>query len=176
MASPLTLAAAKDYLRVDDDDEDALISGLIAAATDHVERFTGLILDRRTVSEGVTGFAGRIRTWPIVSVEEVAYVDHQGLDQVLDTNSWRLNAATRPARLGTRSKPWPTVGRLNGTISITMIAGYSGTDLPSGVMQALKMLVGHFYRNREAVIASGSPVEVPMAVDMLLQPHRLWAI
>jgi uncharacterized phiE125 gp8 family phage protein len=177
MTSPLSLKAAKDHLRVDGDDEDDLINGLIAAAVDHVERFTGLVLTRRVVIEGVTGFNGKIRAWPISSVDEVAYVDGKGVDQVLDGDSWRLNAAARPARLGTLSQPWPAVGRLNGTVSITMTAGYEkDADLPGGVVQALKMLVGHFYRNREAVVASGSPMEVPMAVDMLLQPHRLWTL
>ncbi|RZI61399.1 MAG: hypothetical protein EOP94_00590 [Zymomonas sp.] len=177
MASPLALAAAKDHLRVDDADEDALIEGLIAAAVDHVERFTGLVLERRILTEGVPGFGGRIRAWPIISVDEVAYVDGKGIDQILDAGSWRLNGVVRPARLSTRTNPWPVVGRLNSTVQITMTAGYEdASDLPGGVMQALKMLVAHFYRNREAVITSGSPVEVPMAVDMLLQPHRLWVL
>lgn len=173
----LSLEDAKIHLRVDDDAEDALISGLIAAAVDHVERTTGLVLERRTVVETVTGFGGRFRSWPVVSVDSVAYVDGAGVDQILPSNVFRTIAAARPARLANVAAPWPKLGRLNGAVTLTMTAGYAdAAAVPAGVVQALKMIVGHFYRNRDAVVTIGTPVEVPMAADMLLEPHRPRAI
>lgn len=36
------------------------------------------------------------------------------------------------------------------------------------VEQAVLLLVGHWYANREAVVIGGAPVEVPLAVERLL--------
>lgn len=40
--------------------------------------------------------------------------------------------------------------------------------LTRDVQQAVLLLVGHWYANREAVVISGSPAEVPLAVGRLL--------
>lgn len=40
--------------------------------------------------------------------------------------------------------------------------------LTRDVEQALLLLVGHWYSNREAVVMSGAPSAVPLAVDRLL--------
>lgn len=40
--------------------------------------------------------------------------------------------------------------------------------LTRDVEQALLLLVGHWYANREAVVMSGAPSAVPLAVDRLL--------
>jgi len=174
----MSLAEVKQHLRVDDDAEDAFITGLIAAAIDHVERSTGLVLERRTVVETITGFGARIRTWPITTVDSVEYVDGSGVDQAILATDYRLRNAVRPARLANIAKPWPPLGRLNGAVTLTMTAGYDDqTEVPAGVWQAIKMIVGHFYDNRAAVvIANAVPVEVPMAVEMLLAPHRLKSV
>lgn len=173
----LSLAEAKEHLRVDDDEQDALIAGLIMAAEDHVERMTGLVLERRTICEAITGFGGRIRTWPIASIDVVEYVDGAGVDRQLQSTAYRVNKAARPARLMNVGAPWPALGRLNGTVALTLTAGFEdSTNVPAGVVQAIRMIVGHFFRNRDAVVTAGSPVEVPIAVDMLLEPYRPRAI
>jgi len=47
-AEPVTLASAKSWLRVDHSSDDTLISGLISAARDHVERYIRRSLVRTT--------------------------------------------------------------------------------------------------------------------------------
>jgi len=45
------------------------------------------------------------------------------------------------------------------------------SEIPEELISAMKLLVGHWYQNREAV-AESSNGEVPMAVDMILDLHR----
>ena len=43
------------------------------------------------------------------------------------------------------------------------------------ILQAMLMLVGLWYENREAATTEGGPVkEIPMAVESLLLMHRVW--
>ena len=59
-------------------------------------------------------------------------------------------------------------------VEITFTAGYGGTAaaVPAAIRQAMLLLIGQWYDNREAVTvgAAGSPM--PMAVDALLAPYR----
>lgn len=42
---------------------------------------------------------------------------------------------------------------------------------PSDIQQAVKLLVGHWFENRESVVVGTTSAEVPMSVEMLLSPH-----
>lgn len=42
--------------------------------------------------------------------------------------------------------------------------------------QAMLLLIGHWYANREAVIVGAAPAELPMAVQWLIGPFRVWHV
>jgi uncharacterized phiE125 gp8 family phage protein len=174
--SPLTLEDAKQHLRVDSDDEDELIEAYILAAVDHVEQFTGLVLTRRLVTETLSCFGERLRSWPVSSIVSVGYVDALAADQDYDLTGLRANLAMRPVRLVTNTR-WPAVYGYNAPITVVVDAGYDSPEqVPGSVMQALKLLVGHWFRSREAVTVGVVATEVPMAVDSLLRPFRMVGI
>ncbi|WP_109512784.1 head-tail connector protein [Pseudomonas ovata] len=92
----LDLVIVKTHLRVDGDDENALIEGYVEAAKAHIEQHCDRLL---------------------VDVDPV-----------------------EPEQMG----------------------------LTRDVEQAILLLVGHWYANREAVVIGGAPSAVPLAVDRLL--------
>lgn len=47
-----------------------------------------------------------------------------------------------------------------------------GREVPQTVRQAAFFLIGHYYSNRSAVVVGASAVELPVAVESLLNPHR----
>ncbi|KPY88956.1 head-tail connector protein [Pseudomonas syringae pv. tagetis] len=47
-------------------------------------------------------------------------------------------------------------------------AGPEQMGFTPDVVQAVLLMVGHWYANREAVVIGGAPAEVPLAVDRLL--------
>ena len=63
------------------------------------------------------------------------------------------------------------------------VATESGSDLettyPNGVpeplKQAIKLLVAHFYENREATVIGNTPNVLPYSVFDLVGPYRQWA-
>lgn len=63
---------------------------------------------------------------------------------------------------------WPATYARPDAITIQFVAGYgsTATTVPANVRHALKMLVGHWYENREAV--GQSMTELPLGVQALL--------
>lgn len=55
-----------------------------------------------------------------------------------------------------------------------MTAGYAdAAAVPQGIKQAMLLLVGSWYENREATISGATIAEVPFAVDALIAPYRV---
>lgn len=46
--------------------------------------------------------------------------------------------------------------------------------VPAGIKQAILLLIGNWYLSREAVVIGISAEKLPLAVEMLLTPHRRW--
>ena len=47
--------------------------------------------------------------------------------------------------------------------------------IPADLRQAVLMLTGHFYENREATLVGISAEEVPFGVWVIINQHREWA-
>lgn len=48
--------------------------------------------------------------------------------------------------------------------------------LDDDIRAAMLLLIGHWYSNREAVIIGQAPSSVPLAVEALLQPHKIYGV
>ncbi|ARS29077.1 head-tail connector protein [Sphingomonas sp. KC8] len=174
----VSLDDAKTHLGMgDDDSQDDLIAGLIEAAQDHIENFTGQILSRRTVVQAFDRFDGELRlhAWPIAepAVVSIGYLDADGVDQSFA--GYRLAALARPARLvPAPGAAWPTAAATPGAVRVTVQAGYGRRDdVPKALRQAMLLLVGHWFANREAVNVGNIVNALPFAVEALAYPHRM---
>lgn len=170
MAEPVSLAVARAHLRVIDTNEDALITSLIVAAREWVERETGQILVQRAMTERRNRFGGYIDLYwrPVVVVTSISYPDAAGAAATYA--GFRTNigqARIYPALNGS----WPSLGS-NGEVTITYTAGYAVGQEPATVIQAMILLIGHWFTNREAVNVGTSASEVPMAVKSLCDQLR----
>jgi uncharacterized phiE125 gp8 family phage protein len=73
-------------------------------------------------------------------------------------------------------KVWPSARSVRDAVQIRFIAGYgdAASDVPQAIKQAILLLVGHWFENREAVLVhSFKPTVIPIAVDSLLSPYLL---
>jgi hypothetical protein len=64
------------------------------------------------------------------------------------------------------------------SVRIRYTAGYrsGGPDslkIPEEIKQALKLLIGHFYENRESVVVGTVANKVPFSAEALLYPFRV---
>lgn len=160
----VSLPQMKLHLRVDpqDEEEDALIQALIDAAISHIDGPRGVL--GRCVSEQVWSWvlpeiSGPVRLpIPFVSAASAVVID---------------GAVAVPLRLS-QGQIWahvtPETSTL-GPVRIDMTVG-SPIDTHPAIIAAIKLLVGHWYLNREAVV-SGSATSIPLGVDRLLSPLKV---
>lgn len=172
MPEPVTLAEARAHCRVLSTDEDTLITALIVAAREWVENFTGHILVQREVKQRISCFRHpRLFAWPIADGATVTatYVDSDGATQPI--TGARLIFGNGWAELATAfGSTWPTS---YGPSTVTVEAGYAtADDVPQSMKQAILLLVGHWFANRESV-SDKAMTEVPFAVEALCQPYRM---
>jgi uncharacterized phiE125 gp8 family phage protein len=177
MIEPVSLERAKEHLRIaDDDSEDALIAGYIAAAREWVENHTGHLLVRRQVVETRAGFGAHLQLykWPVVSVDAVSYVDPAGATQAYQGAVSRIER--RPARIFPAADgSWPSTGR-NGAVTVTYTAGYEASEEPQSLIVAMLMLIASWYHVREAVNVGNITSDMPLGVEALCRPYRRFSL
>ena len=192
---PISLAEAKQHLRVDGCDDDLLIGSLITAARQAAETITGrqlmtarwrLVLDAfpgpllmhagSGSSFSLPAHAILLAKCPVQSVVSVEYLDMNGTTQVLPASDYVLDAACEPARLSpVFGKTWPPTLPQIGAVTVTFDAGYgSASEVPEGLKSWIKLRVGSLYGHREemAVLSRGRIDPLPF-VDGLLDGFKV---
>jgi uncharacterized phiE125 gp8 family phage protein len=170
---PVTLAEMKAYLRVDDDAEDELLTGLIKAARLMVEAASRRILveQRWRVTLDCWPQAGVVMLplSPLIAVESIKVLDAAGTAAEIAPDAIDADAVSDPPCIVVSAPPQP--GRARGGIIIELRAGY-GSDpdtVPATLRLAVKILVARWFENRGDV--SGEQTLPPEAVA-LIAPFR----
>lgn len=169
---PIDLADAKDHLRVDGDEDDSYISALITAARQHVEVGCHLAIMPQEWSLILPAFpAGYLPLsgGPYRAIDSVEYINPQGDTQAL--TDYQVVLAP-PARIAPNGS-WPVVANRLDAVTVRAQTGYENVAaVPAPIKQAILLLVGHWYENREASVIGTTVAELPMAVESLLFPYR----
>lgn len=178
-AEPISLAEAKDHLRITDSNEDSLIAVYITAARLYAEAYTKRQLVTATWLLKLDRFPTheiRVPLPPLSSVTSVAYVDENGSPQTWGSSLYQTDLKSEPGRI----KPieggtFPsTQSDTYATVTVTFVAGYGDDDaVPQRFKHAIKLMVSHWFEFREPVI-DGRAMKVPMSVDALLNQDRMW--
>jgi uncharacterized phiE125 gp8 family phage protein len=176
-AEPLTLAQVKAHLRIEHDDEDALLQSLAATARQHLERETGLCLLvqhwRLYLDLWPKGGVIEIARGPVQAIESVTVYGADGEASDVSLEDHLLDGASRPARLWLRDPKTP--GRALNAIEIDFTAGFgeAGADVPSPLMRAMLIHVGFMYGFRGVVSPEQQPAGIPDGYERLIGGFRL---
>ena len=196
-ASLLTVDEAKNFLGIplSDTCDDQLISGLIDAATEQAERFTGRAFINRTVNAfydfmpwlesvggmgtsinraDVTVHGGRVialRRLPLDSVTRIAWHQEDGSSiDPWDTANYQVDAESKNV-LGRvifkQGVDQPTNLQEGNGLEVEYVAGYGPTadDVPYGIKHAVLMLVAFMFQNRGDCVSGGSGEMSPLAAS-----------
>lgn len=184
----VSLKDAKAHLRVDTDDEDATILALVDAATRHYQTVTRRQLVNATFkltidewptaswTEDPYAYAIRIPRAPLSSVSSVKYIDTNGTQQTLSASVYESDMAVEPGVVRLKyGQGWPSTRSQKDAIEVNFVAGYGTSDasVPDDHRAAIKLLVAHWYENREASISGTIIAEVPLAFKALVMSTRI---
>ena len=175
-SAPVSLADAKVHLRVDHDDDDALIEGLIGSATEHLDGWIGVggfCLAVQTWRQDFDAFSKdmRLALGPVIDVTSVAWRNEAGTLSTVSSSNYdlRTDSAGRSLIRFDIGFSFPSGLHESRAVSITYRAGHA--VVPNPLRVAIMMLVAHWYGNREAVAAVASTA-LPMGVASLIAPYR----
>lgn len=130
-ALAVSLADAKLALRVDGNEQDALITAWTAGITEHAEHYTGRAFVNQTWRYTADSFptAIKLQYAPVASVTSIKYLDVNGVLQTLNPADYFLDNSTEPGYIVPQvGKAWPaTYGRIN-SVMVDYVAGYGPDD------------------------------------------------
>lgn len=190
---PLTLAEAKEHLKIDHADEDNYITSLISASRKFAEDYTRLRLIEQTLMwtlDRWPGYGGSIGEshplvvgyqknrfievprGPLISVTSITTYDDADVGTEWDAENYYVSSPQN--RIYRRTGvAWPSAGRTGGGIEILYKAGFGtlANDIPKSLRQALLQMVSHLYIHREPV-TEGTVLNVPFTVREQLNLFR----
>ena len=169
------MAEARAFLRLDTDDDDAIVAACIVAARQACESFTGRSLITQSwqlyLDQWPEGPVTLPRP-PVQAVTAINVYDETGVASALDVAGFWVDGASAPGRLIAKSATVLTYpGRRLGGIEITYDAGYGPgwNDVPQALRQGMMLAIADFYEHRSGETASG----LPPAIAALWQPYRV---
>lgn len=172
---PVSLDELKAHLRVDQADENGLLTSLIVAARRHLEMETRRAFINTTYAYRLPKFPAdrfiELPRPPLSSVTSIVYEDSDSVSQTLAASSYQVDTYGEPGRVALEpSQSWPATeaDRLNA-VTVTYVAGYgsAATDVPQEIRQAIMLLAGHWYENREHT-SPEAPREIPYGIRPLV--------
>ncbi|RZJ06113.1 MAG: phage gp6-like head-tail connector protein [Brevundimonas sp.] len=172
----VSLDDMKAHLRVTTDDEDDLIGAYIDAAgswLDGPHGWLGQCIGPQVLEvrygngRGLTDWAFRSALTPpmgpLLSVVEVEYWDREGVAQPLDVEGLYVEDGQVQGYAGAA---W-VLGA--NRVRLRYRAGFD--PVPKSICQAVKLLVGQWFRNRSAINVGNIVNELPNGVKALLGPY-----
>lgn len=168
-AEPLTLAAVKEFVRIDADIDgfDTELSALMAGVREDVERLASIRLINQTVKLAAASFADLVHLpiGPVRGIDAITYTALDGTEATVDPAAYvlfgaELEQGVRPAS----GIAWPESAKLPDAIEIQLQVGYGadGTAVPPAVRVAMLRAVRARFDDR------------PFDLEPALVNHRIW--
>jgi uncharacterized phiE125 gp8 family phage protein len=178
---PVSLDEAKQWLRLDGNDEDQLLSALIVSARLIIEAYTrrSLITQNwRLIADGwpeaTAGSCSPVIAIPFAPFQRVAAIrvyDADNVAQSVPTDALRILSQNDRTNLQFLVAP-PLPGRSFDGVEIDVAIGYGDNpaDVPEPLRRAILMLVAYWRENRGDTQISG--VSISLQAKAAAAPYR----
>jgi len=183
---PLTLLKAQNHLRIFPDDivPDDLINDLILTARVYIEDFLGRTLIEKALEMSFDGFPIssfdklQLERPNLIAVQSVQYFDELGVIRTWESTLYQVNIfSTLGFILPIPNETYPATqqGKTDSVV-IRFRSGYglNASDVPPTIIHAMKLMVGELYNRREEAIVGAAINVVPLSIQRLIAPYRIY--
>ena len=201
----VSLAEAKQHLRVTASDDDSYISGLISMAVDACSNYLGYSVRKGTAKYGFDSFTGspalinpvnglnipsgnylRVNS-RVLSLVSVSYVNANQAVTAFSGSDW----ITAPDPMGNYSRnifintapDSITDDTIKYIVEVTEgfnPVGTSAVDpdtiFPMAIKHAALLLIGQYYDNRNAIVIGATQNKISLGFEYLLDPYKIQII
>jgi uncharacterized phiE125 gp8 family phage protein len=161
-AEVVTLVEAKNYLRVDYDEDDDLIEALIATAQTRLEQYAGVAMTPRTLK--VVAYVDEFIELPYVPTGTISVVEYWNNEE------WVVMPVGDYNVLGDTTKKIYMVANNAMEYRFTYTCGYATT--PKGMKTALLKYVADLYEYRESSVEASQPNANLTTAYELMKPYK----
>lgn len=174
---PVSVDEFKSHGRITHVDEDPYIYTLLRVAREEVERFTNRRLITQTWDWRLDAFPVEfcLPLNPLLSVTSITYTDTDGASQTLAASVYTVDIYSTPARIVEAwEQSWPSTREVPNAVTVRAVVGYGAnpTLVPKSLRQAVMMIAGHFFENRESTAADAIH-EIPKGAEHLMWNYRV---
>lgn len=176
----LTTDDLRAHLRIDDDADDAQLATYLAAAIGMLDGPEGR-LSRALVSQeweqrqrGPSFGRVEVLLGPDAKLTGVSYIDKDDRELPLEAGHYRLIDLGDTAYVEPRkNQVWPSdMDDRPDALRVRYIAGQPAAEVPETIKQAIRLIVGHWYEQREAT-AVVEMKEIPIGAETLINISRI---
>ena len=156
---PVALSEAKAFLRIDNSDQDTLVSELIKTARQRVENDTGQSLVNTTWDVWFATFPTErsitVPRLPLVSVTHVKSYDDDDAESTFASSKYLVDTVQGRVALND-SEDWPDDLRQFNAGVMQFVAGHgtAGSDVPSPLRLAVYQLLTHWFEHADPVTST----------------------
>ena len=175
VGAAITVAQAKEHLRITHADDDTYIEAITLAASEYCEDYQNKVYVAREVVDYLDSFPTEIRPVrsPLISVTTIKYYDTDGNLQTLANTVYDVGTFKEPGRISLKyNQSWPDTRGIINAVIVTYQAGYvARAVIPEEIKHAVKLMIGHLYENRESVTPLNM-TELPTGLKTLLSMKK----
>lgn len=187
----ISVASAKEHLRVTTTADDTYISALISAALDACSHYVGYELRQSVCKYGFRELVGQPATVnplngapllmgnylrvpsKVISLDSVQYVDDANeLQSFTDYISEPLLLSDFGLDIYLNSLPTSLTDAETKYV-VTVTEGFSTTDFSASLKMACLFLVAQYYDNRQNIIVGATAMEMPKGTEFLLDKYKI---
>jgi uncharacterized phiE125 gp8 family phage protein len=175
----VTVEQARNQCNVSHREDDQFLRAAILAAQSYIEKQLECVICLQTVQFRFDRFPKTntpipLPLFPIQEIESVSYINPDAVATTLT-----LAKVVQPQSYGKYEMKlvdweyWPQTRQTPNAVTIQALVGWVSPEaIPAAIKQAILMLVGHWYLNRESVIVGQTSKEIEFATSMLLESMR----
>lgn len=179
---PVTLAEAKEHLKITEADDDATVMAYITVARERCEQYQSRAYIQTGFNLWLRSFPrfGReiiIPRSPLIAVASVSFFTPDDAETVVDASVYNVDEVTIPGRIRlAENATWPTATlRTVKGVKVVFTAGHGLTadDVPARMRHAIKLLIANYMEQREPIIVGTISSELSWSVRDLLATDRV---